>query len=110
MHAACRLMVPTQFPPRLEEVHTPLPWQEWDCNFCSQQRCKGSLFDDLQHASDETPPEESYIMLGDFNVHVGSRSGDGDLWCDVRGPFGLGGVNEAGKEFLNSEEDVAAQT
>ena len=97
---ACCLTVPTQFPPRLEEVHTPLPWQEWDCNFSSQQSCKGSLFDDLHHALDEIPPEESCIILGDFNAHVGSRSGDDDLWRDVRGSFGLGEENEAGKEFL----------
>ena len=35
------------------------------------------------------------------NARVGSRSGDKDPWGNVRGPFGLGKVNDAGREFLN---------
>ena len=34
--------MPTRLPPRLEEVHCPLPWQEWDCSLAShpdQQFC-----------------------------------------------------------------------
>lgn len=69
--------------------------------FAASRDVKEAFFDDLQHALDEIPAEEPYIMLGDFNARVGSRSGDSDLWRDVRGPFGLGEVNDAGKEFLN---------
>ena len=27
--------MPTRLPPRLEEVHTPLPWREWDRSLAS---------------------------------------------------------------------------
>ena len=69
--------------------------------FAASRDVKEVFFDDLQNALDEIPPEESYVMLGDFNACVRSRSGDRDLWGDVTGPFGLGEMNEAGKEFLN---------
>ena len=46
---------------------------------------KEASFDDLQNALDEIPPEESYVMLGDFNARVGSRSRDRDLWGEVLG-------------------------
>ena len=42
-----------------------------------------------------------YIILGDFNTRVGSRGVDDDQWRRVRGPCGLGVVNEAGAELLN---------
>ena len=32
---ACRPSVPTCLPPRLEEVHCPLPWWEWDRSLAS---------------------------------------------------------------------------
>ena len=32
---ACRQTMPTQFPPCLEDMHTPLPWQEWDRSLAS---------------------------------------------------------------------------
>ena len=63
-------------------------------------KVKKGIFDDLQNALDEIPPEESYVILGDFNARVGLRSGDRNLWGDASGPFGLGEMNEAGKEFL----------
>lgn len=33
-----------------------------------------SIFDHLQEALDKIPPSEPYVMLGDFNACVGSRS------------------------------------
>ena len=51
---------------------------------------------------DEIPPQELYIVLGDFNAHVGARNHmDEDQWQGSRGPHGIGEVNDAGKELLN---------
>ena len=35
---------------------------------------KDTFLDHLQEALDEIPPNETYIVLGDFNARVGSRS------------------------------------
>ena len=73
--------------------------------FGATRALKDDFFDDLQHALNEIPPEEPYVMLGDFNARVGSRSEESDLWehvrSEVRGPHGLGQENDAGREFLN---------
>jgi hypothetical protein len=50
---------------------------------------------------DAIPSSDLYVMLGDFNAHVGSRSSSDDLWADVRGPHSLVESNDAGKELLN---------
>ena len=63
---------------------------------------KDRFFDDLQQALDEVPPTEPYVVLGDFNAHVGSRSSsEMDEWGDIRGPHGMGQINNAGRELLN---------
>ena len=51
----------------------------------------------------EIQSDEPYLMLGDFNACVGSRhsSSEDDPWEQVRGPHGVGEVNEAGEELLN---------
>ena len=41
-----------------------------------------------------------YVTLGDFNARVGSRE-DEDMLAAVRGPHGLGVVNDAGRELLS---------
>ena len=41
-----------------------------------------------------------YIILGNFNICVGSRKSDDDEWSGVREPYGFGSVN-AGKELLS---------
>ena len=48
------------------------------------------------------------MILGDFNACVGSRMCNSssnpreeDQWGSVRGPYGVGEVNEAGEELLN---------
>ena len=45
---------------------------------------KDTFFDHLQEALDEIPPNETYIVLGVFNAHVGSRSPvDDDHWASA---------------------------
>jgi len=51
----------------------------------------------LQYAISSIPSNESYALLGDFNAHVTVD----DQWCDERGPFGYGELNEAGEELLS---------
>ena len=62
---------------------------------------KDHFLNDLQQAIDSIPTRESYVILEDFIARVGSRSGDKDLWGNVRGLFGLGEENVAGRKFLN---------
>ena len=40
-------------------------------NVCNRQDVREAFFDDLQNALNQIPPEESYVMLGDFNTRVG---------------------------------------
>ena len=48
------------------------------------------------------PARDCYVILGDFNACIGSRSDDeDDLWSGVLGPHGYGEVNDAGKELLS---------
>ena len=56
--------------------------------------------DILQQALSAIPSNECYVVLGDFNAHVGSRVVD-DLWWYERGPHGYGEANEAGVELLS---------
>ena len=55
----------------------------------------------MQLALNAIPPSECYVVMGDFNACVGSRQGEGDMWASVRGPHGLGEVNESGRELLD---------
>ena len=34
------------------------------------------------------PSQECYVLLGDLNARVGSRSETDDEWLDERGPYG----------------------
>ena len=61
---------------------------------------KNKFLDDLQQALDAIPPSECYVIMGDFNAHVGSRAIVDDQWANVRGPHGLGETNDAGRELL----------
>ena len=69
--------------------------------YAASREEKNKFYDDLQQVSDKIPREEPYILLGDFNARVGGRQSSGDLWAHVRGPHGLGALNDAGKEFLS---------
>ena len=55
----------------------------------------------LQSTIDQLPSSERYVILGDFNARVGSRKAKDDHWQRVRGPFGLGEENDAGRDLLN---------
>ena len=71
---------------------------------CTNFHCKQiSFFDNLQQALDEIP-NESYVMLGDLNVRVGSNNSNAmleDQWDKNRSPHGSGDANDAAKEFLH---------
>ena len=76
----------------------------------ASRAAKDEFFRDLEHALASIPPEEPYILLGDFNARVGSRSGAHDLW---RGLDGYGECNDAGKEllaFLAAQEATVCNT
>ena len=62
---------------------------------------KDAFFQELEHIISGVPSGETYIILGDFNACVGSRESYDDEWSNVRGPYGLGSVNDAGKEVLS---------
>ena len=48
------------------------------------------------------PARDCYIILGDFNARVGSRSADeDDLWSGVLGLHRFGVVNDTKKELLS---------
>ena len=74
---------------------------------------KNKFYGDLQQALAAIPPDEMYVMMGDFNARVGSRLDDGDPWGHVRGPHGYGECNDAGREllaFLSNNEAVICNT
>ena len=58
------------------------------------QQAKNEFFDDLQQILDKIPSREQYVILGDFNVRVGSRESEDDQWGRVHGPHGLRTLNE----------------
>ena len=64
--------------------------------FAAKTEDKNNFFDILQDAISSIPSNESYILLGDFNARVGSRTVD-DQWCDESRPFWYGELNEAGE-------------
>ena len=68
--------------------------------FAASREEKDQFYNDLQQALDEIPPNYMYVMLGDFNARVGSRSEEGGQWGEVRGPHGLAEADHAGTELL----------
>ena len=80
--------------------------------FAASRAEKDNFFNYLQEALDEIPPNETYVILGDFNARVGSRDlAEEDYWGKSRGPHGFGKMNDAGKEllsFLSLNEATAA--
>ena len=60
------------------------------------------FFNRLVAFMSSVPVKEHYIILGDFNAHIGSRyDGDDDQWSGVLGLDGYGASNDAGKELLS---------
>ena len=66
--------------------------------FAATKEEKNEFFDSLQAALSSIPPDECFVMLGDFNACVGSRCVDDSDWWYERGPHGF---NEAGRELLS---------
>ena len=62
---------------------------------------KDKFFDTVQQALDGVPSAEAFVLLGDFNAHVGSRVSSESEWWYVRGPHGYGSLNEPGQELLS---------
>ena len=66
-------------------------WQDKD-NFLNQ----------LDVFITSVPASNCYVILGDFNARIGSRSdGKEDLWGVVLGPHGYEELNDAGRELLS---------
>ena len=60
----------------------------------------------LQAALSSIPSDECFVMLVDFNAHVGSRGVD-DEWLFERSLDGYGELNVAGKELLTLSTNEA---
>ena len=69
--------------------------------FASSRADKDAFYDDLQQAILSIPSNDCYVILGDFNARVGSRTDRHDRWWYERGPHGYGSLNEAGRELLS---------
>ena len=69
--------------------------------YAASREEKDNFFDSLQQALSAVSSEECYVMLGDFNAHVGSRVSGDEEWWNERGPYGHGALNEAGRELLS---------
>ena len=79
--------------------------------FRASREEKDKFYDNLQRALSFIPPQECYVVLGDFNARVGSR-GEDEWWYE-RGPNGIGELNEAGREllsFLSTNEVTVCNT
>ena len=68
--------------------------------FAASREEKDKFYSMLQEVLSSIPSQEHYVLLGDFNAHVGSRNKE-DEWWHERGPHGLGVLNDAGRELLS---------
>ena len=67
----------------------------------ASRQVKDAFFQDLESILSAILAGEKYVILVDFNAHVGSRECVGDQWGSVRGPHGYEVINNAGKELLS---------
>ena len=67
----------------------------------SSRAVKDEFWDGLESLLAAVPPGDQWIILGDFNARIGSRICPGDQWDGVRGPYGFGELNDAGRELLS---------
>ena len=67
--------------------------------YAASREEKNRFFNTLQQALSAIPPQDCYVILGDFNARVGSRV-EGEEWWNERGPHGYGVLNDAGRELL----------
>ena len=80
----------------------------------AQREDKEDFFNQLAAFMSSVPVGEHYVILGDFNARVGSRSDvDADQWSGVLGPHGCEPANDAGREllsFLSCQEATICNT
>lgn len=69
------------------------------------REAKNTFMSDLNNVLLGFPERDKYIALGDLNSRVGSRQGLNGEQSAVLGPFGVGYVNEAGTELIESLEE-----
>ena len=69
---------------------------------------KTEFLHELEQALAAIPPNDPYIILGDFNARLGSRNDTNDPWSRVRGPHGYGPINDAGEEVLMFPSTIEA--
>ena len=70
--------------------------------FARPRKEKENFYGELRDCLLSIPERDMYVVLGDFNACVGSSScGSENPWRHVRGPFGVGVMNEAGEELLS---------
>ena len=60
---------------------------------------KASFFEQLQDYLDSVPQDDTLLILGDFNAHVGVCDDD-EMWTGVLGKHGIGASNLAGEDLL----------
>ena len=70
------------------------------CYAPASREMKDEFYNTLQQALSSIAHRENFVLLGDFNAHVGSRS-VGNEWWYVRRPHGYGELNDAGRELLS---------
>ena len=63
---------------------------------------KDDFYAHLQRVIDQVPEDNVVVVMGDWNVRVGSNQGGDELWDDVRGKNGLAKIHEAGLSLLSS--------
>ncbi|XP_065176365.1 uncharacterized protein LOC135806138 [Sycon ciliatum] len=70
--------------------------------FARPRHEKEKFYGELRDCLLSIPERDLYVVLGDFNARVGSCPGhEEDAWRQVRGPYGVGTMNEAGEELLS---------
>ena len=73
----------------------------------ASRQVKDAFYQDLGSILAAIPIGEKYVILGDFNAHVGSRECVGDRWGSVRRPNGYGFIKDAGKYLLSLSSSLS---
>ena len=62
--------------------------------WAASRQDKDNFLNQLDAFITSVPTSDCYVILGDFNARIGSRSdGEDDLWGGVLGPHGYGEIN-----------------
>ena len=67
--------------------------------FRSPRSVKDEFFNSFQDVLSAIDGNDQLVLLGDFNARIGVCTDD-DVWYGVRGPHGMGAMNDAGQELL----------